>query len=402
MRKNILIIAADLPLPVISGTTLRFNKLFNKLKEEFNLFYAVRFSDVNKKEYMALNKDIINEVIFSVNPRPNYFKKVIICIKSLLKVIPPQCEAMYFPSLSKKIREFLEHNNMDIIHYDHIEYGYYLKDLKDYNCKHVLVIDDIPSERYYEEYKINKNIINKILLYYTYMLYKNYEKRMIGRFDNIITVSEKNKEKIAKITQKTVEIIENGSEIPNKDIIKTSTGKEFNMMFLGSMMYEPNLYGVLFFLKKVIPLLDSIDLNYKLYIIGGNCTDEIKSCASEKIVVTGFVENLEEYYEKCSVMVAPILSGGGTRTKILEAMGRKTLVISTTKGCEGIDVKDGESILIANNETEFVDSIMKVYDNNELVKKVVEKAHEIAKIKYDWSNIGDKLINYYNNTLQEN
>lgn len=402
MKKKILIIASDLPIPVVNGTTLRLFNLFNKLKDEFVLYYAVRFDSAEKLDSISLNSDLFSKVIYIISNRPSMKRKLIIVIKSIIKGIPLLCQIVYFPELIKKIETFLKNNEVDAIHYDHIEYGRYIHKLRKYNCKHILVVDDIPSDRHYEEYKNNKNIVKKIISFYSYCLYRKYEKNIINEFDNIITVSEYNKNKIrenidSKIS-KNIILIENGADI-SKKCIKKLDNSTFNLMFLGSLKFEPNRDGVIWFLDKVIPLLNIRKLNYKLYIIGSYPSSNIEKYKSDKIIVTGYVEDLLKYYELCDMLVAPIFSGGGTRTKILEAMGYKTLVLSTTKGCQGIDVIDGESIIIADDEVEFCNAIVNIYNNAELKKKIELKGYDVAKESYDWNMIGNKLINYYQELL---
>ncbi len=103
------------------------------------------------------------------------------------------------------------------------------------------------------------------------------------------------------------------------------------------------------------------------------------------------MEDLDFYYNKCDIMVAPIFSGGGTRTKILESMAKGTVVISTNKGCEGINnIVDGKNILIANNAKEFVEKKSFCINNKSITKDIELNAYNMVKNEYDWNVIGKK------------
>lgn len=404
MKKKILIIASGLPRPVKGGTALRFERLFTVLSKEYDLYMAVRFKSDDEVKNIVLNKDIFKEIFYIKSARPNFLKKIGITIKSLLKGIPPQAYSMYFKELSEEVKSFLNKEEIYAIHYDHVEYGYYFKDLKNYNCQHVLVVDDIVSDKYYEEYLITTNPIKKIYSYITYHLYNGYEKNIIKKFNNIITVSKENYKRISMINNCNIGIIKNGGDISDNNINKkiNKNINEVKIMFLGSLDYEPNNFAVLYFIEQVIPILNKQNVNYKLYVVGNNASEKIKSYESDNIIITGFVEDLDEYYNLCDLMVVPIFSGGGTRTKILESMGKHTVVISTTKGCEGIDVVDGESILIANTADEFMEKIILCRDNSFKKREIEENAYNLAKENYDWKKIGRELVDYYDDILETN
>ncbi|MDK0750906.1 glycosyltransferase [Clostridium perfringens] len=399
MKKKILIVASGLPRPVKGGTALRFERLFKVLSEDFDLYFAVRLKDNIDKSNIKLNKDIFKEIIFIEEPRPNFFKKIKIVFNAFINKVPPQCYSMYFNKLSNEIVNFLNTNNIDAIHYDHLEYGFYYKDLKNYDCKHVLVVDDIVSDRYLEERNNSNNILEKIFNNITYKMYKVYEKRIIKEFNNIITVSNLNYNRIKKINNCNLSIVENGADIQSKYISK-EINNTVNIMFLGNLEYKPNSDAAKFLLNEVVPLLNKDNISYKLFIIGDKASINIKKFESDNIKITGFVEDLDFYYNKCDIMVAPIFSGGGTRTKILESMAKGTVVISTNKGCEGINnIVDGKNILIANNAKEFVEKISFCINNKSITKDIELNAYNMVKNEYDWNVIGKKMSGFYKKLL---
>jgi glycosyltransferase involved in cell wall biosynthesis len=113
--------------------------------------------------------------------------------------------------------------------------------------------------------------------------------------------------------------------------------------------------------------------------------------AAPNVVITGYVEDVRPYVWRSSVYVVPLRMGGGTRLKVMEAMAMKKPIVSTNIGCEGIDVKNGESVLIADRPEEFAASVVELLSNSALRGRLIEKSCELARSKYEWNVIGEQV-----------
>jgi glycosyltransferase involved in cell wall biosynthesis len=125
----------------------------------------------------------------------------------------------------------------------------------------------------------------------------------------------------------------------------------------------------------------------KLYVVGNNPPKELRRRASERVVVTGFVEDVRPYVWNAAVYVVPLYMGGGTRLKVLEAMAMKKPVVATRVGCEGIDVRNRESILIEDEPRAFAEAVIELLHNAALRKSIAEYAYELTMSRYEWSVI---------------
>ena len=111
--------------------------------------------------------------------------------------------------------------------------------------------------------------------------------------------------------------------------------------------------------------------------------------------MTGFVEDVRPFLASAQLYVCPIWDGGGTRLKILDAMAMGVAVVSTSVGCEGIDVSPEENILIADRPEEFVDQIKRVLRDEELRVRLGRAARDLVVRKYAWERIGSKMCEAY-------
>jgi glycosyltransferase involved in cell wall biosynthesis len=192
--------------------------------------------------------------------------------------------------------------------------------------------------------------------------------------------------------------------IPNGvDVSYFSPGDDgvepFSMAFTGTMNYPPNTDGMLFFLDRVFPeVLKSIP-QAKLYVVGSAPPRELQRRSSQNIVVTGFVDDVRPFIRRAGVYVVPLQSGGGTRLKLLEALAMRKPVVTTSVGCEGIDVIHNESVMIADDPDEFAATLIELLRVPARGFRLAENGHEIVRRNYDWSLIGPRLQEAYRSAL---
>jgi len=95
------------------------------------------------------------------------------------------------------------------------------------------------------------------------------------------------------------------------------------------------------------------------------------------------------------VCVVPLRAGGGTRLKILEAMAFGRPVVSSRIGCEGLDVTDGENILIADHPEEFAEKTVRLLHDDNLRKSIAENARRLVENHYDWDILAQRLMDIF-------
>lgn len=174
----------------------------------------------------------------------------------------------------------------------------------------------------------------------------------------------------------------------------------FSIVFTGMMGYVPNYDGMLYFLDAIFPLIQKEIPQIKLYIVGGRPPRELVARATDNVVVTGYVDDVRPYVWKSTVYVVPLRIGGGTRLKILEAMAMRKPIVTTSVGCEGIDVRDRETVLVADDPQHFAQSVVELLRNEELRHRLVHNGHELALAQYEWSVIGNHAELMYQRIMQ--
>jgi sugar transferase (PEP-CTERM/EpsH1 system associated) len=173
-----------------------------------------------------------------------------------------------------------------------------------------------------------------------------------------------------------------------------------SLLFVGSMDYHANTDSVMWFAQTVWPEISRKYPSLKFNIVGRSPGRSIQSLASDKIRVTGTVDDVRPFYADALAVVVPLRVGGGTRLKILEAMAMGVPVISTTLGAEGVAAKHGQEILLADSVQEMLRALERITTDMQFRNDLAARARELVEQNYDWSSIGHRLQTVYLDLLK--
>lgn len=188
-----------------------------------------------------------------------------------------------------------------------------------------------------------------------------------------------------------------------EDYVIHDMGSDSKTAFhLGSMDWMPNVEGVEWLLYQVWPKVLELVPDAKLYLAGKGMPDTIIDQATDNIVVTGYVDDLLQFFNGKQVMLVPLFSGSGMRVKIIEGMAAGRTVISTSIGAEGIEYTNGMNILIADDPDAFADHIVHCFQDSRLARAVGSDAIELAKSRYDSDMLGKEFMDFINKILKSN
>jgi glycosyltransferase involved in cell wall biosynthesis len=187
-----------------------------------------------------------------------------------------------------------------------------------------------------------------------------------------------------------VRVVANGVDtaqfVPGED-----TQTEDYVLFTGSMDYAPNVEAMSNFAREVLPLVRHDAPAARLHIVGTRPKAEVLALAGDDVVVHGFVPDIRPYFRKAAVVVAPLLHGGGTRIKILEAAACGKAVVSTTLGAEGLDLRPGRDLVLADTAHVFAAEVVHLL-NDPARRARLGRSARAAALAYDWVGIGSQLL----------
>ena len=208
-------------------------------------------------------------------------------------------------------------------------------------------------------------------------------------------VSEQDAERLRQMNPRaSIFVIENGVDV-SYYASEPSSGKK-RIVFVGSMDYHANIDGAINFARNVWPTVRKQKPELVFTIVGRDPSTEVRALSSiDGVEVTGSVDDVRPFYREAIAAVVPLNVGGGSRLKILEAMAAGVPVVSTKLGAEGLDLSDGENVLLTEATGQLAEQLINVIDNQDLRRRLIEGGEKLIRERYDWSMLGAKLLTQY-------
>ena len=291
----------------------------------------------------------------------------------------------YYPILI----QLLKRQKFDVIILENLATLNAVRIIRRFDKKVKIIYDAHNVDSNLEKAALNRNETS----YKQFKSILNRERNLKEMVNGIITCSENDKQRFEQLNsgKLVVEVVPNGIAIPETrfDAGVKKDQPEY-ILFCGTLCSIPNVEGLDWFCKSIWPLILQQFPNLKLLIIGGGKLPEkyraIK--ATRNIEFTGSVQDVKKWYNYATISVVPLLTGSGTRLKILEAMAMGVPVVSTEIGAEGICYNNQIDIIIADEEKEFAEKVIQLLKNQKLRIEIAQHARELVKKQYDWNIIG--------------
>lgn len=298
--------------------------------------------------------------------------------------------------MQKKLDEILGAEDFDIVQMEFPIMGNF-----ELNTDAVKVLDEhnIEYDNLFRMWKYQQNSLRRVHYYREYK--KSYEEEIIAckKMDAIFVVSERDKTILNKDVPHIPKfLMPNGVDTSYFTPLSADL-EPFSMVFTGMMGYFPNYDGMLYFLDEIFPLILKRIPDAKIYIVGNSPPKNLQDRSSSNVIVTGFVDDVRPYVWRSSLYVVPLRMGGGTRLKVLEALAMKKPVITTSIGCEGINVVDGESVLIEDDPEKFALRSVELLNDLAMRKILSSNGYDLICSTYDWKIISAKMNESYQTIL---
>lgn len=168
-----------------------------------------------------------------------------------------------------------------------------------------------------------------------------------------------------------------------------------SLVFVGSINYRPNTDAVLHCAEEILPLVRRRVPGARLTVVGQGAPRAVRRLDGPAVCVPGAVPDVRPFLAAASVVVVPLRMGGGTRLKVLEALAMGKAVVSTSIGCEGIDVEDGRHLLIADDAGAFAAQVVRLLGDEELARRLGMAGRRLVEARYGWASVAGQLESFH-------
>lgn len=299
--------------------------------------------------------------------------------------------------IKRKIKKYKREGNIpDIIILQWTQIAFLLPYIKKLfpNSRYAVIEEDVLFLNFQRRIQLANTVFKKIIAKYQFYKIKKLELEVLREADVIVTNNPKDTKLLhdnglaeQKIFTSTV-FFEDFSNIDHETHNK-------NILFYGAMNRLENCLSVKWFVDNVFPFIE--DNEVQLIIIGGNPTKEILDMQNERIVVTGYVNDVAQYFKNCMCMVAPLVLGAGIKVKVLEAMSAGVPILTNDIGMEGINAQNGIHYFHCNTPEDYLQKIKLLADNKIDISNMSKEMKHFIKKEYD---IHVKVNEFYDMILR--
>jgi glycosyltransferase involved in cell wall biosynthesis len=165
------------------------------------------------------------------------------------------------------------------------------------------------------------------------------------------------------------------------------------------MGFDPNVHAAHLLVDTILPRVRRSNPEVTLWLVGRRPDPSVLRLARPGVVVTGEVPDMLPYLHKATVYVAPLRTGAGTRTKLLEAMAAGLPIVTTRIGLEGIDAEDGREVIVADEPESMADAVVRLLRQPWQRHDMGGAARRLAEKRYDWDRCLTPLAAMYGDLL---
>lgn len=347
-------------------------------------FYAAHPDDAHA-ELERPNLRVVRWPLWLSNPKSlgDYFDYA----RHLLSPHPYSMTKYCRPEAARGLRQLLKSENYDVIICDFLQSAGVIP--WHISCPKVLFAHNVEAMIWQRHYQVARNLLWKAVCWHEYRRMAGAERCYAERADHVLTVSETDREVFARlINPAKISAIPTGVDT---DYFRPTPGDEQpnTLVFTGSMDWLPNEDSIFYFLGEILPHIRAEVPEVSLWVVGRRPPRQLQelSANNTRVRVTGRVEDIRPYVQRAAVYIVPLRVGSGTRLKIFEAMSMGKAVVSTSMGAEGLPVKHGENIVLADEPKEFARAVVHLLRDSAARVRLGRMARELVQEKYSWASV---------------
>jgi len=397
---RILILTHRVPFPQNGGYPIVVG---NTVKGLVSLGHDVSLISINvkKRSGKITERDELLDKIRYIEYDIDTRLTMVEAFSNLFTKNPYNIDKYYNAGFERLLVKDIKENNYDIIQFEGLFVAPYLSAIrKTTKAKLIFRAHNIEHQVWQKLAQQKSDPIKRWYLSLLARRIKTYELELLDKFDGIVVFTGQDKNTMLSYgTKIPISVLPIGVDLSKyqPDELKT----EFpSLFFLGSLDWLPNREGIEWFIDNFHKDLTAGRLKVKFYVAGHNIPEAYDEYeVPGKVFIQGEVDDALEFVNSKSIMIVPLLSGGGMRVKIVEGMAMQKCIISTSLGAEGINFTHGTNIIIANNTDEFQEALSKCIADEHYSREIGRNARKLIEEEHDVHAITTDLAGFYQSII---
>lgn len=381
---KIFVLLPRIPYPLEKGDKLR---AFNQIKQlaKHNEIVLCALNDngkVNEQDAFRALQPYCQSINFI---RFNKLQILLGLIRAFFKGLPLQCGYFYNRKAAKRIDRLILKHKPDMLYGQLLRVAEYIRH------------KDIPKAIDYQDifsYGMKRRAdiaspLTRPIYNMEYRRLKRYEAKVFDDFDVRTIISAPDRALFPHERRDEILIIPNGVD---HDYFKPQEReKKYDLVFTGNMSYAPNVNAVEYLANEILPIVWKTRPETTLYIAGATPDPRVKKAATDKIIVSGWLDDIRDAYATSRVFIAPMRIGTGLQNKLLEAMSMRLPAITSPLANASLGAQPDEEILIGNNAEEMANNILTLLINTDKAEQIAQAGFDFTNRVYDWGRATERL-----------
>ena len=374
---KIFVLLPRIPYPLEKGDKLRAFNQIKQLAKRNEIVLCALNDDPKVSEQDAFHA--LQPYCQSINfIRIKKLQILLGLIRAFFKGLPLQCGYFYNRKAARKIDALIAKHKPDMLYGQLLRVAEYIRYKK---LPKAIDYQDIFSYGMKRRADI-ASCVTRPIYNMEYHRLKRYEAALFDDFDVKSIISEPDRDLFPHERRDKILIIPNGVD---HDYFKPQEReKQYDLVFTGNMSYPPNVNAVEYLANEILPIVWKTMPEVKLYIAGATPDPKVKKAASERIIVSGWLDDIRDAYAQSRVFIAPMRIGTGLQNKLLEAMSMRLPAITSPLANASLGAKPNEEILVGSNAEEMAQHIITLLTDKEKAERLAQAGFDFTNRVYDW------------------
>ena len=398
---KILFLTNKVPYPPKDGGSIA---TFSLIKSFNNAGHAVTVMSMNTRKHhitpFDIPKQISSQIIFHLIEVPARISLKGIVTNFLFSKLPYNAERFIDDNYHHKLELLLSTHQYDIIQLEGLYLLPYFDLIRKYSTAKIVYRSHNIEHEIWERTAIQAKGIKKIYLNNLSKRLRKFEISLINKYDLLIPITLRDEKRLNELgNTKPALTIPAGIDIQEKEPVAKPLKND--LFFIGALDWAPNQEGLIWFFDNCWDEIRKECPKVSLTVAGRNAPDWfVKILKKHTVKYLGEVPNAQQFMKKHAVMIAPLLSGGGMRVKIIEGMSLKKPIVTTPVGCEGIDAVNEKDILIAESPRAYTNYIIRLVKDIALQTSISNNCYKFVKENYSNEILSNRLADFYKTHIQ--
>ena len=377
MEMKIFVLLPRIPFPLEKGDKLRaFNQIKQLAKRNEIVLCALNDNPkVNEQDAFRALQPYCQSISFI---KISKLQILLGLVRAFFKGLPLQTGYFYNRKAAKKINALIAKHQPDMLFGQLLRVAEYIR------------YKNIPKTIDYQDiFSYGMKRRADIALFITRPIYNmeyrrlaRYEAAIFDDFDVKTIISKPDRALFPHEKRDEILIIPNGVD---HDFFKPQEReKRYDLVFTGNMSYPPNVNAVEYLANEILPIVWKSRPETTLYIAGATPDPKVKKVASEKIIVSGWLDDIRDAYAQSRVFIAPMRIGTGLQNKLLEAMSMRLPAITSSLANASLGAKPDEEILVGGNAEEMAQHITTLLTDKGKADRLAQAGFDFTNRVYDW------------------